>query len=239
MEKTIGLFRAIQPEWLNKTAELVIQGKSCVEIKDLLEEYLSFEIESPINRGKTRALLVNIWGNPDYTSPVVHEKAVEAFDNERSDKIALSWALFILAHPLFAGICVLVGKITAVQDTFTTGWIKSKVSENHGERPTLLRAVAGVLETMRCLGVIEHVKSGTYCAKRHNIKDEQTITVLLLSLLAQEQKAFYEITELSNIPQFFPFEFNVTMEWLHHSTDFMLENVGGKTVLTGFNDNAC
>jgi len=233
LEKTIGLFRAIQPEWLVKTAELIIQGNSEKEIKDKLEEFLSFEIESPINRGKSRALLMNIWANPEYTSPAVHEKAIKAFQNERSDKIALSWALFVLAHPLFADVSTLIGRISTAQDTFTTGWIKEKVTEHHGERPTLLRAVAGVLETMRCLGVIENVKSGTYRIKRYILKDEQTIAVILLSLLAQEQKAYYEISELSSIPQFFPYKFSVTMEWLHHSPDFMLENVGNKTVLTG------
>jgi len=55
-------------------------------------------------------------------------------------------------------------------------------------------------------------------------------------LLAQEQKAFYQISELPDIFQYFPFEYSATMEWLHHSPDFILENVGGKTVLTGMNN---
>jgi hypothetical protein len=53
-----------------------------------------------------------------------------------------------------------------------------------------------------------------------------------MSLLALERKAYYEIPELSRNPLFFPFEFNVSMEWLHHSPDFALENFGGKTVLS-------
>jgi len=62
-EKTIGLFRAIKPEWLNKTAELVIEGYDSTTIKAMLDDYLSYEIESSINRGKTRQLLNEYMGN--------------------------------------------------------------------------------------------------------------------------------------------------------------------------------
>lgn len=232
MGKTVGLFRAIKQEWLNKTAELVIDGHSDAEIKMILEEYLSFEIDSSINRGKTRELLMNIWVRPEQTLPLVHSKAIEAYKSERSDKMALGWALFVLAHPVFADAAGFIGKISTVQSRFTTTWLKEKICEMHGERPTLQRAVAGILESMKCLGSIEQEKVGVYHTKSHAVKDEQTIIVLLTSLLALEKKAYYDITELSRIPLLYPFEFSVSMEWLHRSPEFTLENFGGKTVLS-------
>jgi hypothetical protein len=229
--KTVGLFRAIKQDWLNKTAELVIQGYSDADIKSILDEYLSFEIGSAINRGKTRELLMNIWARPESTSPLVHAKAIEAYKSERSDKTALGWALFVLAHPVFADACSLIGKISTIQSAFTTSWLKEKICEFRGERPTLIRTVTGILKTMKCLGCIEQEKVGFYHAIKRTISDDQAINILLTSLLALERKAYYEIPELSRIPLFFPFEFNVSMEWLHHSPDFTLENFGGKTVL--------
>ena len=231
-EKTMGLFRAIKPEWLYKTAELTIDGHDQATIKALLDDYLFYEIESAINRGKTKQLLLNIWANPDATSPIVHRKAIEAFKREQSDKIALSWALFVLAHPLFADISGFIGKVATVQNSFTTSWLKEKVCETHGERPTLIRAVAGVLETMRHLGCINQEGTGVYRVVKRRIKDEQTICVLLLSLLMLNKKAYHNVSELSNVSLFFPFEYEATLELFHKSPEFCLSNFGGKTVVT-------
>jgi hypothetical protein len=230
--KAVGLFRAIKPEWLNKTAELVIQGTGETTMKTVLGEYLSFEIDSEINRGKTRELLMNIWARPEETSELVCAKAIEAFQSENSDRIALHWALFVLAHPLFADAACLIGKIANVQDTFTTSWLKAKLCEQYGERPTIIRATAGILETMRLLGCIKQEKIGIYRVAQRGVKDKQTIIALLVSLIALDRQAYYEIPVLSRLPLFFPFDFSVSVEWLHHSPDFTLENFGGKTVLS-------
>jgi hypothetical protein len=61
MAKIIGLSRSIRLEWLNKTVELVLEGKNETQIKDELNEYLSFEIKSPTVLRKTREILMNIW----------------------------------------------------------------------------------------------------------------------------------------------------------------------------------
>jgi len=224
--------RAIKPEWLNKTAELTIEGHGLAAIKALLDEYLSYEIESAINRRKAKRLLINIWANPDATSPIVQRKAIEAFVREQSDKVALSWALFVLAHPLFADVCGLIGKVAAVQKTFTTSWLIEKVCETHGERPTLIRAVAGVMETMRRLGSITKESTGVYRVVKRSIKDEQTVCVLLLSFLMFSKKAYHNVSDLSNVSLFFPFEYEATLEMLHRSPEFSLSSFGGKTVVT-------
>ena len=231
-EKAVGLFRAIKPEWLNKTAELVIEGHDDATIRAMLDEYLSYEIESAINRAKTRQLLMNIWARTDTTPLIVHEKAKVAFSGTQSVKVALSWALFILAHSVFADVSALIGKVTSVQNTFTTSWLKEKIREAHGERPTLMRAVSGVLETMKHLGCIEQKSVGVYRVVKRNVKDEQTIIVMLLSLLMLNKKAYYNVSELSSVPVFFPFEYEVTLGLLHQSPEFCLSNFGGKTVLT-------
>jgi hypothetical protein len=232
MGKTVGLFRAIKQEWLNETAELFIQGHDDETIKTKLGEYLSYEIDSEINRGKTRELLMNIRARPEVTSPIVHQKAIEAYQTGNGDKVALGWAMFLLAHPTFAGAAGRIGKIDTVQSTFTSTWLREKICEQYGERPTIQRAVAGILETMRCLDCIEREKVSVHRVKKHLVRDEKTIVVLIMSLIALEKKAYYDISELSRLPMFFPFEYTVSLEWLHNSPDFNLENFGGKTVLS-------
>jgi hypothetical protein len=232
MSKIVGLSRAIKQEWLNKTVEFVFQGDNEATIKEKLNEYLSFEIGSPINLRKTREILMTVWVKPATSAPEIHSKAVEAFRSERSNKLALSWAALLLAYPVFADVTRLIGKISNVQDTFTTSWLREKLHEEWGERTTLLHTCGKILQTLKYLGAIEGVKAGVYRIKQYKVSDEKTIGVLLLSLLSLERKAYYEIPELSRIPSFFPVEFSVSMGWLHQSPDFTLENFGGKTVLS-------
>ena len=136
---------------------------------------------------------------------------------------------------MFADASGFIDKVTTVQNTFTTSWLKEKICEAYGERPTLIRAVAGVTETMRHLGCINQEGIGVYRTLKRSVKDEQTVSVLLLSLLMLNRKAYYNVSELSNVPVFFPFEYEATLGLLHKSPEFCLSNFGGKTVVTAAN----
>ena len=61
MAKIVGLSRNLKLQWLNKVVELASSNLTEQEIKDQLNEYLSFEISSPTNLRKTREILMNIW----------------------------------------------------------------------------------------------------------------------------------------------------------------------------------
>ena len=61
MAKSIGLSRNIKKQWLDKAAELYCDNLSENEYKNKMNEYLSFEIESPTNLRKTREILMNLW----------------------------------------------------------------------------------------------------------------------------------------------------------------------------------
>ncbi|ALX09378.1 hypothetical protein M972_112467 [Acetivibrio thermocellus AD2] len=124
MAKMIGLSRSIRLEWLNKTAELVLEGKDYTQIKDELNEYLSFEIKSPTNIRKTREILTNIWVKiPDALS-TLKRQALEAYKDDKSNKLALHWSMMLVAYPVFCDVCALIGKLTSIQDTFTHPGLK-------------------------------------------------------------------------------------------------------------------
>ena len=57
----VGLSRNLKLPWLNKAAELCSSDLTEQEIKDQLNEYLSYEITSPTNLRKTREILMKLW----------------------------------------------------------------------------------------------------------------------------------------------------------------------------------
>ena len=61
MAKMVGLSRTIKLPWLKKAAQLYQENLPLEEMKAQINEYLSFEIESPIVLRKTREILLNVW----------------------------------------------------------------------------------------------------------------------------------------------------------------------------------
>ena len=231
MAKMVGLSRYIKLEWLNKVADLVVEGKSEQEIKHELNEYLSFEIKSPTVLRKSREILLNVWVKSEAEFPELKAKALEAYKSDKSNKMAIHWCLMTAVYPVFADVCSLLGKLTNIQDTFTTSWLKEKLFEVWGERSTLLHSSDKILQTLKYIGAIENLKVGTYQTKKYLISDSETITLLIMTILLTNEKAYFEVAELANTPQMFPFEFEVSHEWLHNSNCFSLNNFGGKVVL--------
>lgn len=232
MGKIVGLSRMIKPAWLDKTVEYLLQDEDNVSIKAKLDDYLSYEIKSPTNLRKTRDILLNIWVKSKETAPMIHKIAIDAYSGGRSDKMGLNWAMILLAYPVFSDVACRVGKLSMIQDTFASSWLKEKLAEEWGDRTTLLYSCEKILQTLKALGAIEHRKQGVYEVKRHNVQDECTMSVLLLCLLSLNNQAYYDVSELSGNPLFFPFEFSVTLDWLHRSPLFSLNNFGGKMVLS-------
>jgi len=232
MAKAVGLSRSIKLEWMNKTVELIEQCESEQEIKEKLNEYLGFEIESAINLRKTRELLMNIWVRKTEENEIIRKEALKTFKREKSDKRALHWCMLLIAYPIFADVSGLIGKLITIQDTFTSSWVKDKIFEEWGERTTLLHSSDKILQTLKYIGGIENIKTGTYKALKYQITDEATTKVILMTILVLKEKAYYEISELSEVPQLFPFKYIVSHELLHNSECFHISNFGGKIVVS-------
>ena len=56
MAKTVGLSRALKTEWLNKVVNLVNEGMAPENIKEALNDYIGFELNSPDNIRKSREI---------------------------------------------------------------------------------------------------------------------------------------------------------------------------------------
>ena len=70
-----------------------------------------------------------------------------------------------------------------------------------------------------------------YRVKQYPVTDSNTIQLIIMTTIKLYEKAYYEISELSSIPQMFPFLFAVSHEMLYNSDQFSLNNFGGKVVL--------
>lgn len=232
MAKMVGLARPLKIEWMNKTVDLLLEGKAPLDVKEELNEFLSFEIDSPTSLRKTRESLINTWVNNQEGTDDLRKTALQAYSEMRSKSLALHWCMLVASYPIFADISSLIGKVSTIEDTFSTMWIREKLYESWGERTTLDVPVKNILRTMVDFGTLEKVKTGIYKIKQQPILDDAIIRVIVLTILSLKQKAYYEITDLPLAPQMFPFVFDVTHEFIYNTGCFELSNFGGKAVLT-------
>lgn len=231
MIRIVGLSRPIRLEWLNKTIELVKEDKTEDEIRDELNRYLSFEIKSPTNLRKSREILMNIWVKVPDELQKIKNLGINLYKDENINKLVIHWCMMLLAYPVFSDTCSLIGKITNVQGTFTTNWLKQNLMDLWGERATLLHSVDKILQTLKYTGSIENVKRGQYKINIYEIFDKQLKILIVMTIMELKSRAYYEIFELSNIPQMFPFKYDISYEILNNSGLFTLNNFGGKIVL--------
>ena len=232
MIKMVGLARPLKIEWLNKTVDLVLDGKKPEAIKEELNTYLSFEIESPTSLRKTRESLMNIWAAQSDETVDARAYALSLYATLATDKLPLHWCMLLIKYPIFADICAFIGKISTIEDSFTTAWLREKLYESWGERTTLNVPVKNILRTLVDFDALEKVKIGVYRTKRKPVKDSNIIRLIIMTLLALGKKAYYEVSELSRVPFYFPFEYDVTLEWLQNTPEINIGNFGGKTVIT-------
>ena len=229
MAKSIGMCRALKLEWLNQTVELLLEGRSEQEIKETLTDYLSKDIKSYTNLHKTISILMNTWIRlPDNLMKLRNQvlKIYSTTDN----KLALHWCMLLLTQPLFNDVCRLIGKISKIQDTFNTTWLKKQLSETWGANSTVLQGITRVLLTLKNFGVIENQKTGTYFIKKIPIKERDLLELVILSTLFLNQKYYYDFDELISIPQFFAFDYHLSYEVLLNSQLFKLSTFGDKLV---------
>ena len=234
MAKTIGLSRAIKIEWLNKVVDLVNEGMAPENIKEALNDYISFEISSSDNIRKSRDILMNLWVYPfeDEKANLIRKQAIDAIKSGNEDKLAMHWCMLLLYYPVFVDVTGMIGKLSSMQDSFSLAWLKSKMFAEWGERATLFHSLDKIMQTLRQIGVVDS-KRGVYTVNHYNVKDATTKSILLKTVLALKMQAYYEPSELAAVPQMFPFEYTVDSELIFGNQNFELGNFGGSPVVVG------
>lgn len=232
MSKLVGISRNIKLEWLDETARMVLSGKSEAEIKESLNEYLSFSIKSPTNLRKTREILMNIWVRKSEEFEYIKKIAIKAYnENKQANKLAVHWCLMLITYPVYGDVSEVIGKLNDKQYDLTTGQIKSKIFDVWGERSTLLHSIDKILKTMKDIGGLKSIKTGLYKVEKYQVKDDDIVTLFVATILELKDKLYLSIDEITASFALFPFEYNLDLEMLQRCEYFGFDKFGGELVV--------
>lgn len=228
MAKMVGLSRNLKLPWLNEVFRLYAEGLDENTIKERLNEYLSFEIESPTNIRKTREILMNIWVYENEYTSVLRDEAVRLIQKDSDYSLPVHWCMMLAAYLVFRDMCRLIGKISEYEETITTKQIKQKLFDEWGERSTLYHSSDKLIATLKAMDVLESEKVGVYSIKKHTLSKPEIVNFLLYAMMKIDDGGYYSLVNLEESLYLFPFDYKVSKEALLMDERFTTGTFGGE-----------
>ncbi len=228
MAKMVGLSRNLKLQWLNKAVELASSDLTEQEIKDQLNEYLSFEISSPTNIRKTREILMNIWVYESEINGKLREEAISIIRDMPEYALEIHWCMMMATYPVFVDMCKLIGRLSEFQDEITLSQIKQKLYDEWGERTTLYHSIDKLISTLKELSVLKCDKPGKYQIVKHTVRNSRVSAFMVYAMMLVDDSGYYPFVELSNAVYFYPFEYQVEKEIFLTDNRFAMNNFGGE-----------
>lgn len=228
MAKMIGLSRTLKLQWLNKVVELVLEDLTENEIKEQMNEYLSFEITSPTNIRKTREILMNIWVYENDYSVRLKDQALSLIRSYPEYAKQIHWCMMLAAYPVFVDMCKLLGKMAEFQDEITLVQLKQKLFDEWGERTTLFHSIDKLVATLKDFEVVVCDKPGKYHVNMHKVNNVNVVTFMIYTMMCVDNSGYYHFMDIKSSTFFFPFEYQIEKETLLEDERFVMNNFGGE-----------
>ena len=228
MAKMVGLSRNLKLPWLNEVVRLYAEGLDDNQIKEKLNEYLSFEIGSPTVLRKTREILMNIWVYENDYTVALRDEALRLFQKDSDYALPVHRCMMLAAYPVFQDMCRLIGKIGEFEETITTKQIKQKLFDEWGERSTLYHSSDKLISTLKALEALDSEKTGVYSIKKHEFSKPEIVDFLLYVMMKIDDAGYYSLLDLENSVYLFPFEYKVSKEAILMDDRFTTGSFGGE-----------
>ena len=228
MPKMVGLSRNLKLQWLNHAAELALEGLTEEEMKQKLNDYLSYEIDSPTNVRKTREILLNIWYYENGCTEKLLPEARRLIAQYPEYSLEIHWCLMLAVYPIFGDLCKLIGKMSEFQTDLTLSQIKQKLFDEWGERTTLFHSIDKLIATLKAFDVLVCDKPGKYHINRHPVSATEVSCFMVYTVMLIDANVSYTFQTINTSGYLFPFDYRVEKEALLHDDHFTMINLGGE-----------
>lgn len=222
MAKMVGLNVSLKMGWMKKAVELLGQGLTEEDYRNVLKEHLSFEIDSPTNLRKAKDNLAFIWYKDSEEYAALQQEGRQLVQKHPEDISAIGWCMIPMAYPVFYDIAKLMGKMFEFQDTITTKQIRQKMFDEWGERSTLDYSVGKVIAAMKALDAVSSPQTGKYQANTIPVNNEDVVSFMLRVAMKLGGSSYYAFSDLTTFPFLFPFSYRVMKEQLIGDSHFTM-----------------
>ncbi|MGO0122455.1 hypothetical protein [Desulfothermobacter acidiphilus] len=222
MKAQVGFSQRIRLEWLEYTAQLVIEGRSRKEIKarleELLKKHLSVGRDFPTigNREKAIVILLKIWSSPPESLVEFRNDGLKLLQAVIPElRLAVHWGMTMAVYPFVAAVAEIVGKLLLLQGSVARAQVLRRLCEQLGERETVTRAARRVIRCFVDWGVLQDTpRKGVYQGGPvREIEDERLAAWLVEATLIARGVTLYPLNQLVAPPALFPFRLRNITPW--------------------------
>lgn len=228
MAKMVGYACKIKLQWLNYAVSLLDENLTEDEFKDKMNEYLSFEIDSPTTLRKSREIIMNTWFYDSDDSALIRKEALTLMRTHPECDVAIHLCMLYLAYPVVADICKFMGRLFEFQDEITNTVLNQKLYDEWGERATLHTTCRRVTLTLKDMGILENETRTRYRLNKLAITNSAVVNFILSIAMKIEDSGYYPFVSLTEFDMLFPFKYQVTKEQLMECDKFSMSNFGGE-----------
>lgn len=208
---TIGFDRDIELQWLDATAQRLVDGLSPEDVRRSLWRLLDGQVagDKPRSgRGKTVTVLTHIWLDVPPEMTGLRDRALESIRGALPDeRLALHWAMSVATYPFFGDVAAAVGRLLALQGNASLAQINRRLVERWGDRSTMTRAVRRSVRSMVRWGALkDSAKHGTYEPVAPRVRVGAAVSGVLVEGVAAGLARPLPSEQLVTHPSLFPFE---------------------------------
>ena len=232
MAKMVGYACSIRLPRLNKAVQMLEENLPEAEYKEKMNEYLSFEIDSPTRLRKTREILMNVWYYPSEELDDVRIEAKALLEKYSEQSVAIQYCMLCLAYPVFADVCKIMGKLFEFQEEVTNSALKQKLYDDWGERGTLEATTRRITLTLKEMDILRNETKTRYILNKIPVQNEAVLNFIITQGMKLDGSSYYSYTELGNIYILFPFIYQVSKEMLMQEERYAMTGFGGEVTFS-------
>lgn len=251
---SVGFSQRIQLEWLEQTAQLLLEGNSREQIHSVLDELLKYKLSVGNtskfgNRRNTIYILLKIWVSVPRQLESLRDEGLEYLRRLPTEShLPIHWGMAAASYPFFGTVAEVAGRLLRLQGSVSAAQVQRRLREQLGERETVARAARRVLRAFVDWGVLQDTsKKGIYRATPSRpIEDRQLKTWLIEVVLLANNISAGNLRTISQSPMLFPFTImtpNVLdlsktkrLEYFRQGIDEDLVALKSETVRSGFSN---
>jgi hypothetical protein len=210
---TIGFYQRIQLDWLEQTAQMVLDGIPPATIRQNLDTFLSDRLsvgntKKSGNRQLTISILMRIWSSVPPELENLRDRGLKLLQKLPIEShLAIHWGMAIAVYPFFGAVAETVGRLAKLQSNVIATQVQSRLREQYGDRETVTRATRRILRCFIDWQVLQDTdKLGIYQSVTPIIISDQQITAWLLeAVLISTQNSSGQLNTITRSPLLFPF----------------------------------
>ena len=232
MAKMVGYACSIRLPWLNKAVQMLEENLPEAEYKEKMNEYLSFEIDSPTRLRKTREILMNVWYYPSEELGNTRKEAITLLSKHPEYSAPIQYCMLCLTYPVFADVCKIMGKLYEFQEEVTNSTLKQKLYDEWGERGTLEATTRRITLTLKEMDILKNEVKTRYTLHKIEITNNDVIDFIITQGMKLDGSSYYSYSEMNTLYILFPFEYQVSKEMLMEKDKYVMTGFVGEISFT-------